>query len=87
MSELTAADLVEVVQRWQTNRIPLAQKFTNDGLAAFVAAMNGMSRELISKTGKYDPEFWSAWIELGQQCSTFTRGGKVFVGETDRTND
>lgn len=75
------------MEKWQNNRIPLAQKFTLDGWDEFATAMNGMTRELINCAERMDPEFWSAWIELGQNASTMTQSGKLFIGHRDRTND
>jgi hypothetical protein len=84
-------DLVAVVETWQGMRIPLATKganggFTSDGLYEFIQAHSDRARQLISLTQKKDPEFWSAWIELGQQASTIVAGGKIVADHIDRSN-
>lgn len=86
MSEEMKA-LLATVERWQGQREPLAKRFAMDGLDEFVRVHNGLTRELISVTGKVHPEFWSAWIELGQNASRMVQDGKLFVGQRDRTHD
>jgi len=83
-------DLIAVIETWQTKRISLATKgenggFTKDGLHEFAETMNALTRKLISLTRQQDPEFWSAWLELGQNASTMTHNAKLVVDKIDRT--
>lgn len=79
-------DLIATVETWQAKRYTLSTEFKQDSMLAFVEGMNAMTSRLISLTGKKDPEFWSAWLELGQQASTMTAGGKTIADGHDRTN-
>lgn len=78
--------LTDIIENWQRLRVPLANKFTNDGLREFIAVHNKYTRELISLVDRRDPEFWSAWTELGQNAGTMSAGAKLFVDGKDVTN-
>lgn len=88
---LDVTDLVAVVETWQIRRLGLATKgknhgFTQDGLYEFVEVHSALARKLVSLVGRQDPEFWSAWIELGTQASTIVTGAKTIANHIDRTN-
>lgn len=76
----------DTVRSWQHRRVELAQGFTRDGLRAFGDVHMALSRQLLSLVDVRDPDFWSAWIELGQQCSTFSHDAKTFLNGRDITN-
>jgi hypothetical protein len=71
---------------WAQKRIPLAAPFTRDGMVGFIETHNALSRKMISLFDRKDPEFFSALLELAQNCSTLVSGGKIFVDKVDRTN-
>ena len=80
-------EIVSLVESWQHRRTELAATFSQDGLRGFAEAHNFITRKLIAALGnKQDPEFWSAWMELGQNASSMIQGGKLFVNKVDRTN-
>jgi hypothetical protein len=64
----------------------LAHKFTQNGLREFVEVQNYLTRSLMALVDTTDPEFWSAWIELGQNASTMAQKGKIIANKIDRTN-
>lgn len=78
-------EVTDLLETWQHRRIGLAEEFTNDGLYKFVEQMNGISKQVLNLCDIKDPEFWSAWIEIGQQCSTIAQQGKTFVNKQDRS--
>jgi hypothetical protein len=84
--DATLEDLISIVEIWQQKRKGLAEKFTADGMRSFMETHNAVCRNLVSATAKQDPDFWSAWTELGVQCQTITSGAKTFVDGIDRTN-
>lgn len=86
MNKLPIEDLVSVVELWQMARKPLAEKFSQGGLRAFVETHNAKTRQMISLLGKQDPEFYSALLELTQNASTMVAGGKIIADKIDRTN-
>ncbi len=76
----------DTVRSWQHRRMELARGFSVDGLRAFGDVHLALSRQLLNLVDVHDPEFWSAWIELGQQCSTYSAGAKTFLNNRDITN-
>jgi hypothetical protein len=87
MPEARIDDVVSVVETWMGERQGLAGHFSKDGLAEFIAVHNARTRQMISLLGKNDPDFYGALLELAQNASTMTAGGKIFVNKMDRTND
>jgi hypothetical protein len=85
--ELRARDIADIVETWQAKRVPLAAAFTRDGLAEFAATGTALSKQLIAAMDRRDPEFWSAWIELGQQASTIVVNARTIVNGVDRSSD
>lgn len=79
-------DVTDLVETWMLKREGLAKEFSQDGLRGFVETMNGITRQVMGKVNITEPEFWSAWIELGQQASTFSAGGKTIANKIDRSN-
>jgi hypothetical protein len=83
-------DLVELIESWQTLRSHIASTWNNGASAAslreFVEVHNAHTRKVIAEIGKGDPDFWSAWSELGVNAGTLlTPGAKIFVNGQDRT--
>jgi hypothetical protein len=79
-------DVTDLILTWQTRRKALARPFKADGLREFVAVMNGITRQVMSRVDTNDPEFWSAWIEIGTQASTFAHNAKTFADHIDRSD-
>jgi hypothetical protein len=78
---------MDVIETWQTKRVPLASAFTRDGLREFSATHNALARRMMSLfDDRRDPEFYSALLELAQQCSTISVKAKFVVEGKDRTN-
>ncbi len=87
MPDKSATDVADIVETWQARRKPLAEKFTSDGLAEFAETHSALSKLLIAAMDRRDPEFWSAWIELGQQASTIVTKARTIVNHIDRSSD
>lgn len=86
MAEPTLGDFVSVVETWQSRRVEESKAFTLRGLRGFCELMNYHTRQLISQTGKQDPDFWSAVAELATNAQTLTANRKLFADGIDRTN-
>jgi hypothetical protein len=79
-------ELTDLVESWQAKRVPLAEEFSKKGMRDFVAYMNHITRQAVAVTGKTDPEFWTAMLEIAQHASTLTTpGAKVIADKQDRT--
>jgi hypothetical protein len=79
-------DVTDLILTWQNRRLKLAGPFKADGLREFVAVMNGITRQVMSMVDTNDPEFWSAWIEIGTQASTFANNAKTIADHIDRSD-
>lgn len=79
-------EVYDAIEAWQLRRRSLAATFSKDGMREFVETHNAMTRKLISAFGTTDPEFYSSLLELSQNASTMTAGGKLFADKKDVTN-
>lgn len=84
--EVPLIDVTDLIETWMLRREGLAKSFSQDSLRGFVEVMNGITRQVMAKVDMNEPDFWSAWIEIGQQASTFSVGAKTIANKIDRSN-
>ena len=93
MSEPSMNELRTVIETWISQRTltfqrqPFNEGANASSLREFVEIQNRLSRRLISILQTENPDFWSAFVELGMNASRIVEGGKILVDKQDRSQE